>query len=60
LAPVRVTFQLLVTFVGSAKFSVTVQLLSAVVPLLVTDTSTWYDDDWLLLTTAVHVWAANA
>jgi hypothetical protein len=39
LAPVRVTFQLLVMLVGSAKFSVTVQPLSAVVPLLVTDTS---------------------
>jgi hypothetical protein len=39
LAPVRVEFQLLVMLVGSAKFNVTVQLLSAVVPLLVTDTS---------------------
>jgi hypothetical protein len=43
LAPVRVEFQLLVTFVGSAKFNVTVQLLGVVVPLLVTDTSTWYE-----------------
>jgi hypothetical protein len=60
LAPVRVEFQLLVTLVGSAKFSVTVQLLSAVVPLLVTDTSIWYDVAWLLVTVAVQVCAANA
>jgi len=60
LVPVRVTFQLLVTLVGSAKLSVTVQAVSAVVPLLVTDTSTWYDVAWLLLTVAVQVYAANA
>jgi len=60
LEPVRVVFQLLVTLVGSAKFSVTVQLLSAVVPVLVTDTSTWYDVAWLLLTVAVQLCAANA
>jgi hypothetical protein len=39
--PVRVAFHRLVTATCSGKVKVTVQLLSAVVPLLVTDTSTW-------------------
>jgi hypothetical protein len=40
LVPVRVAFQLFVTLTCSGKVSVTVQLPSEVVPLLVTDTST--------------------
>ena len=55
LPPDKVTFQLPLTFAGSAKPSVTVQPLIAVVPLLVTVTSTWYDVAWLLATVAVHV-----
>ena len=41
LAPLRLTFHWLVTVTCSGKFSVTVQPLRAVVPLLVTETSTW-------------------
>jgi hypothetical protein len=55
LAPVRVEFQLLVMFVDSAKLSVTVQPVSAVVPLLVTDTSIWYEVAWLLVTVAAQL-----
>ena len=41
LTPVRIAFHWVVIVTFSGKFSVTVQPLSAVVPLLVTDTSTW-------------------
>jgi hypothetical protein len=60
LAPVRVTFHWLVTVTDCAKFSVTVQLLSAVVPVLVTDTSTWKLPPWTLAGAAVQLCAAKA
>jgi hypothetical protein len=41
LVPVRVAFHWLVTVTVSGKARVTVQLLNAVVPVLVTFTSTW-------------------
>jgi len=41
LVPVRVAFHWVVMVTCSGKFRVTVQLLRAVVPLLVTETSTW-------------------
>jgi hypothetical protein len=60
LAPVRLlTFHWLVTVTCSGKFSVTVQLLSAVVPVLVTDTSTWKFVPCVLEGVAVQVYAAN-
>jgi hypothetical protein len=59
LAPVREpTFHWLVTVTCSGKFSVTVQLLSAVVPVLVTLTSTWKNVPPVLDGVAVQVWAA--
>jgi hypothetical protein len=60
LAPVRVAFHWLVTVTVCAKFSVTVQLLSAVVPVLVTDTSTWKKPPCVLEGVAVQLCAANA
>jgi hypothetical protein len=52
--PDKVTFQLLFIVVGSAKFSFSVQPLGVVVPLLVTDTSIWYDAACSALTAAVQ------
>jgi hypothetical protein len=60
LAPLRVTFHWLVIVTDCAKFSVTVQPLSAVVPVLVTDTSTWKFPPWTLAGVAVQLYAANA
>ena len=55
LVPVRVEFQLPVTLVVSAKFSVTVQVVGVVVPLLWILTSIWYVDVPLLVITGVQV-----
>jgi hypothetical protein len=60
LVPLRVTFHWLVTVTDCAKFSVTVQPLSAVVPVLVTDTYTWKLPPWTLAGVAVQLCAANA
>jgi hypothetical protein len=61
LAPLRLpTFHWLVTVTVCAKFSVTAQLLSAVVPVLVTDTSTWKKPPCVLEGVAVQLCAANA
>jgi hypothetical protein len=50
----------LVIVTCSGKFSVTVQPLNAVVPLLVTLTSTWKNVPPVLDGVAVQVWAAYA
>jgi hypothetical protein len=50
-----VTFQLPVIVVVSGKFRVSVQLLGVVVPLLVTETSIWYELACRLVTAAVQV-----
>jgi hypothetical protein len=61
LAPLRLpTFHWLVTVTVCAKFSVTAQLLSAVVPVFVTDTSTWKNPPCVLEGVAVQLCAANA
>jgi hypothetical protein len=61
LAPVRVpTFHWLVTVTCSGKLNVTVQLLSAVVPVLVTLTSSWNCVPPVLDAVAVQLCAANA
>jgi hypothetical protein len=60
LVPVRVPmFHWLVTVTVSGKFSVTVQPVIAVVPVLVIDTSTWNGVPVLVVVTA-QVYAANA
>jgi hypothetical protein len=61
LAPVRdATFHWLVTVTCSGKFSVTVQPLNVVVPVLVMDTSTWKKVPAVLDGVAVQLCAANA
>jgi hypothetical protein len=60
LVPVRVTFHWVVAVTCSGKFNVTVQPLNAVVPLLVTLTSTWKNVPPVLEGVAVQVYAANA
>jgi hypothetical protein len=61
LAPVRVpTFHWLVIVTDSGKFSVTAQLLNAVVPVLVTDTSSWKEVPPVPEGVAVQLCAANA
>ena len=61
LVPVRLpTFHWLVTVTCSGKFRVTVQLASAVVPVLVTDTSSWKKVPPVLEGVAVQLCAANA
>jgi hypothetical protein len=57
---VQLTFQAPVTVTCSGKFSVTVQLLNAVVPVLVTLTSTWKKVPPVLEGVAVQEYAANA
>jgi hypothetical protein len=60
LVPVRVEFHWPVTVTDSGKVSVTVQALSAVVPVLVTETSTWKKVPPVLDGVAVQLCAANA
>ena len=60
LVPVRVAFHCVVTVTCSGKFSVTVQLLKAVVPVLVTLTSTWKKVPPVFDGVAVQLCAANA
>ena len=60
LVPLRVAFHWVVTVTCSGKFRVTVQLLRAVVPLLVTLTSTWKEVPPVLEGVPVQVYAANA
>jgi hypothetical protein len=60
LVPVRVTFHWLVTVTCSGKFSVTVQPLSAVVPLFLTLTSTWKKVPPVFEGVAVQLYVANA
>ena len=60
LAPARVAFHWVVTVTCSGKFNVTVQPLNAVLPVLVTDTSTWKKVPPVLDGVAVQLCAANA
>jgi hypothetical protein len=60
LVPLRVAFHCVVIVTCSGKFRVTVQLLRAVVPLLVTETSSWKKVPPVLDGVAVQVYAANA
>ena len=57
---VRVTFHCVIGVICSGKFRVTVQLLNAVVPVLVTDTSTWKKLPPVLDGVAVQLCAAKA
>ena len=57
---VRVTFHEVPGVICSGKFSVSVQPLSAVVPVLVTLRSTWKKLPPVLEGVAVQVYAANA
>jgi hypothetical protein len=59
-AGLRVTFHWATGVICSGKFKVTVQLLSAVVPVLVTDTSTWKKLPPVLDGVTVQLCAANA